>query len=257
MDGCLAFWERGCVIDWQAWGAVATFIAAFVALRVAGRERRDRIAAEHAEAKVMAQVLSQGIRADRDRLHRLSLNFDLKETTGNGWVGVLLTAPSKSLNDLGMEISRIQLKDIQRLESRLHILPPSTARAVMAAYLSWQSLLRSVVYLAQLSASDDSSHRLDWCLLARDEFHETLALLDRAREMCIRTSLSRARDSQTRWTELKARAKYWRARRLARRSGTRAVAISGSWDKTNFLLTGKVPAGKVPEAQSATNDQKG
>ena len=122
MDGCWNFFLLGCVIDWQAWAAIFTAFAAGVALWVAGSERRARESAEFAESKVMGQVLSHALRDARDRLFTLREGFDLANKSGGDATYFLATDPKRS-KELASDIQRASLTEVERLESRLHLLP--------------------------------------------------------------------------------------------------------------------------------------
>ncbi|WFC61508.1 hypothetical protein EWH21_07145 [Pseudomonas sp. REST10] len=57
MDGCWAFWELGCVIDWQAWGAIGSLLAVATAIFISMLgERRVKAAKAQENLIILAQL---------------------------------------------------------------------------------------------------------------------------------------------------------------------------------------------------------
>lgn len=57
MDGCYAFWQLGCVIDWDAWGAMGSLLAALSAVGITVfHERKDRRDRASKEKSILAQL---------------------------------------------------------------------------------------------------------------------------------------------------------------------------------------------------------
>jgi hypothetical protein len=54
MDGCLAFWQIGCKIDWEAWGAIGSMLAVVLALGLAIHGNRVRSREQAKINKVVA-----------------------------------------------------------------------------------------------------------------------------------------------------------------------------------------------------------
>ena len=60
MDGCWAFWELGCVIDWEAWAALGSLLAVATALFVSfATARQMRDAKDHERRIILAQLYSE------------------------------------------------------------------------------------------------------------------------------------------------------------------------------------------------------
>ena len=60
MDGCWNFWELGCVIDWQAWGAIGSLLAVVTAIFISMRgERRIKAAKAQENLIKIAQLYSE------------------------------------------------------------------------------------------------------------------------------------------------------------------------------------------------------
>ena len=81
MDGCVAFWELGCRIDWEAWSAIGAMLAAVVAvwvtLRADKRITRDRSETNHI---VLAQLYAEA----RDTMYKASWCLDLDRQIKDG-----------------------------------------------------------------------------------------------------------------------------------------------------------------------------
>ena len=82
MDGCWQPWLVGCRIDWQAWGALGTLLAVIAALFIALWQRRDRVLAEQAEARLIATILEVVFRLGFSVLEALGVDVDLTNATG-------------------------------------------------------------------------------------------------------------------------------------------------------------------------------
>jgi hypothetical protein len=71
VDGCWEPWKTGCAVDWDAWSAIAAFVAAFIALRIAGRDRHERRDSERAEAESLALLINSEILGATARLRTI------------------------------------------------------------------------------------------------------------------------------------------------------------------------------------------
>ena len=60
MDGCWAFWRLGCVIDWQAWGAIGSLLAVVTAVSISlVGAQRAKAAKVQENSIILAQLYSE------------------------------------------------------------------------------------------------------------------------------------------------------------------------------------------------------
>lgn len=60
MDGCWKFWELGCVINWQAWGAIGSLLAVITAITISMRsELISRSGKVKENSIILAQLYSE------------------------------------------------------------------------------------------------------------------------------------------------------------------------------------------------------
>lgn len=155
MDGCWQPWLVGCVIDWQAWAAIATFAAVFAALLIAHRERRDRRGAERAEGQLLATLLGDTFVRGLPVVEQVVDALDANNMSGGYWRDQVAGDRAKA-QELFDTICRMHLSDVERAASRLHVMPGPVARAIASAYADKMTLQSRLLELAQLplNASD-------------------------------------------------------------------------------------------------------
>src|SRR5690606_30493997 len=138
MDGCYAFWRLGCTIDWEAWGAIGSMLAAIVAIAISVTSARNTQAER---SKTNSVILGQ-LYIEAKRIYWVADWFgQLKEQIRSG-----------SIPEGYDPALKLALRDIQTLSTRVydrfgqHVpsLPHSIAGVLIAQYSSIQSNLGAI-----------------------------------------------------------------------------------------------------------------
>jgi hypothetical protein len=162
MDGCWQPWLLGCVIDWQAWGAIATVAAVGAALLISGAERRDRRRTDRQEAKIIATAVLHDLDAQVVRLAPAVEIFGDRNLMDSTYIPMLIE-DQQTAAELSNILNNIHLPRIERMLERLHVLPvylSAKLLRVMEAAQTAQILHRELERLRREDPHSDRNPQL-------------------------------------------------------------------------------------------------
>lgn len=184
MDGCWAFWEKGCAIDWQAWSAVGTFAAVFAALLIAFVEIRTRKRAEVQEARIVASMLGHEYLAVGTRLAGILHDLMSAEPTATTFAVALNHNSAFRTSALRRMTNSANLPRTEAALPRLHVLPESVAGEILHAVQTTKLLMLGTVPYGQAFDRGDSAGTDEAAHDLFDSLMHTLNALSSAADAC-------------------------------------------------------------------------
>ena len=130
MDGCWQPWLLGCVIDWEAWAAIGTFLAVAYAILTSIQTEKRRVK----ESADLNRTFVGQLHSELLRIHRISSWWiQLKKSFDRGEI------PHGFEPAIALAISDARKIDTPTYDAFRHLMPsidPRTARFLIPAFTS-------------------------------------------------------------------------------------------------------------------------
>lgn len=138
MDGCYAFWRLGCVIDWNAWGAIGSMLAAIVAILISVLSIRKN----QTERSQMNSVILGQLYIEAKRIYWVSDWYgQLKEQILNG---AIPSDYDPALKLAIRDVRTLSTRVYDRFGQHLPSLPHTIAGVLIAQYSEIQTKLGAI-----------------------------------------------------------------------------------------------------------------